>query len=229
MDRDTKSPKPASAKAQAQARGQSSPGSPPTGWLPKHLTLIMVIGLAVLVLIVILVAASRDNDGTPAPRVRPDSSGPIQVGELELDVHQWNCGLTTIERVADPSADPIQAAPGNHFCTLAIQVTNHNTEKFRAFDPGGQRVVFGGQEYVYHVVATRDGLGATSGVRILSPGIGVNPDTIPPLITLVFELPQDQTDAELDWRENVTLLLTDGSGDQEALVEIPLKDYDKQS
>ena len=229
MDKDTKSPKPISAKAKAQARGQSKPGSPPSGWLPQHLTLIMVIGLAVLVLIVILVAASRDSPGTPAPRVRPDSSGPIQVGDLELDIHQWNCGLTTIERIADPSADSIQAAAGNHFCTLAIQATNRNTEKFRAFDPGGQRVVFGGQEYVYHVVATRDGLGATSGVRILSPGIGVEADTIPPLITLVFELPQDQTDTELDWRENTTLLLTDASGDQEAPVEVPLKDYDKQS
>ena len=210
--------------APAKTRQPKQSGSKPkiVSWLSQHLMLVLVVGLAVLVLIVILIARSGGEEGQP---VRPDSSGPIQVGELELNIHQWNCGLTAFDRVSDPDADPIQAADGNHFCTLAVQVTNLNTEKLRAFDPAGQRIVFGDQEYVYHPIATRDGLGARSDVRILDPGAGVDPGTVPPLVTMVFEIPQD---SELAWRTDSVLLLTAGS-DQEEVVEIPLKDYDKQS
>lgn len=226
MNQKSNSKRPASAKARRASQTSSSKSI--AGWVGQHLMLVTVIVLAILVFVVILIAVRSGDEAGPAPR--PDSSGPIRVGELQLNIHQWNCNLTEFEEpLNDPGADPIRAAEGNHFCTLSVEVTNLNLDKARAFDPAGQRIVFGNQEYVYNPIATRDGLGATPGVRILKAGTGTEsqPDTVPPLINMVFEIPQDSDG--LAWRSDAVLALTSGSGDDETPVEIPLKDYDKQT
>ena len=226
MDKGNNQPRRVNAKTKAQAKKRPKSSNQSANWLNDHLALVVVICLAILVGIVLLV--SLLTGGGESPESRPDSSGPIEIGDLELNIHQWNCGLTSFERLDNPEADPIQAAEGSHFCTLAVQASNRNLDKFRAFDPSGQRIVFRGNEYVYHAVATRNGLGANSGVRVLAPGIGIEDGTVPPLINMVFEIPQDEDGSEIGWRGDSILIISDSS-DPDQTKEIPLKDYDKQS
>ena len=192
-----------------------------------------MIGLAFLVVIVIVAASLGSQSGknkVAAPEPRPDSSGPIQVGDLQLNVHQWDCGRMVFEHLENPD-EIIASADSNHFCTLGIKVSNLNTEKARAFDPAGHLVNFNNQDYSYHVIATRDGLGAKTGVRILTAGTGINADTIAPLVNMVFEIPKDQEESESpSWRDDAKLKTPIDNGDgTEAYFEIELLDYDKQS
>ena len=192
-----------------------------------------MIGLAFLVVVVIIAASLGSNSGKKgvvAPEPRPDSSGPIQVGDLQLNVHQWDCGRMIFEHLENPD-ETIASADGSHFCTLGIKVSNLNTEKARAFDPAGHLLNFNNQDYSYHVIATRDGLGAKTGVRILAAGTGVNADTIAPLVNMVFEIPKDQEESESpSWRDDAKLKTpVDNDDGTEAYFEIELLDYDKQS
>lgn len=224
-----KRPRPSPAKNKNRSNQKKNSAD----WLTNHWTLVVVIGLVLLVVIVVIAASLGNRNGQEppaAPEPRPDSSGPIQVGELELNIHQWDCGRMTFESVENPN-ETIRAADGNHFCVLGVKVSNLNTEKLRAFEPAGQRISFNNQNYRYHVAATRDGLGAGSGVRVLSAGIGVTPDTVAPLINMVFEIPEDtESDGAPSWRNDASLLVPIDSPDEdEAFFEIKLLDYNKQS
>lgn len=221
-------PRPTKAKNKKRATKKTNS----VDWLTNHWSLVVVIGLILLVAIVVI-AASLGNDSngpTGAEEPRPNSSGPIQAGDLELDIHQWDCGRMVFESLENPD-ETIKAATGNHFCTLGVKVSNLNTEKARAFEPSGQRISFNGQDYRYHVEATRNGLGAKTGVRILAAGIGVNPDTVPPLVNMVFEISQDpEGDEAPSWREDALLRIPiDSSDGDEAFLDVKLLDYDKQS
>ena len=222
-------PRPTNAKNKRKSAKKTNSAD----WLTNHWTLVVVIGLAFLVAIVITAASLGSRSGkkeVAAPEPRPDSSGPIQVGDLRIDVHQWDCGRMAFEHLENPD-EMITVADGNHFCTLGVKVSNLNTEKLRAFDPAGQLIGFNDQDYNYHVVATRDGLGAQTGVRILAAGTGVNADTIAPLVNMVFEIPKDQEGSESpSWRDDAKLRVPiDSTAAEEAYFEIELLDYDKQS
>lgn len=199
-------------------------------WLTDHWTLAVVIGLAILVIVVFVAASlgTKSGDQAAEPEPRPDSSGPIQIGDLQVDVHQWDCGLPAFESLEN-SDEIIAAAEDSHFCTLGVKVANLNLEKSRAFDPAGQLVRFDGQDYGFHINATRNGLGADAGVRILSGGTGINPGSIAPLVNMVFELPQNQDgDESPSWQEDAMLLVPD-KGSLEGFFKVNLLNYDKQS
>lgn len=218
-------PRPTNAKnKKKQPRKNNS-----VDWLTNHWTLVVVAGLAILVIIVIIAASlgGGDSNNPAEPEPRPDSSKPYQVGDLELVVHQWDCGRTVFEHLDNPDRT-IDAADGNHFCTLGVKVSNLNTEKLRAFDRANPKIRFNGQEYGYHLAATRDGLGAQTGLRTLAAGIGTSADTVAPLINMVFEIPQDgDGEGSPTWRQDAVLLIPT-TDDSELPLEINLLDYDKQ-
>lgn len=230
MNQARKPVKPRPAKAKSKKRPVKKTNA--ADWLTNYWTWVVVAGLTLLVAIVIIAASFSDNSGGESGDLaepRPDSSGPIAVGDLEFNIHQWDCGRMVFESLGNPD-ETIAAADGSHFCALGIKVSNLNTEKLRAFEPAGQQVSFGGQSYRYHAEATRNGLGAKTGTQILPAGIGVNPGTVPPLINMVFEIPKDPEDGSLSWRNDARLMTPVDSPDgEEAFLDIELRDYDKQS